>query len=107
MYPTMGAGVYFVVGTKIAGSNPGSGCSTPPYEVDINDAHTNPVIAAATINPDVNCAGAISGVGQIAINEATPLNYTYSWFTGDDTSGAPVLTVGGVNERSCPGIAAR
>ncbi len=95
-YPTMGADSYFVTGIKNAGATPGSGCSTPPFEVDIKDLHVDPIIAAATLNPDVNCAGG-AGAGKIAINEATPLNYTYLWFTGDDISGTPVLSVGGVN----------
>ena len=94
-YPTMGAGTYFVSGLKSA-VNPGSGCSTAPFRVDIKDVHVNPAIAAAVINPDINCAGG-PGVGRIFINEPTPLNFTYSWFTGNDITGTPVLTVGGAN----------
>lgn len=95
-FSTIGKGVYFVTATRVAGVSQGSGCISSPVRIDIDDLHVNPTIAAATINPDVNCAGG-AGAGTIQINEPTPMNFTYSWFTGDDTSGAPVLTTTGVN----------
>jgi len=94
-FATMGKGTYFVTVTKNA-LPPGSGCVSPPLRADVNDVHVNPLIAAATENPNVNCAGG-PGAGKITINEATPLNYTYSWFAGDAVTGTPVLTTGGVN----------
>lgn len=95
-YPTMGAGTYFVRGTKVAGANPGSGCSTAPFRVDIKDIHVDPVIPAATVNPDVFCAGG-AGAGSITLLASSPLNFTYSWFAGNDITGTPVTSVSGVN----------
>jgi hypothetical protein len=98
----LGAGTYYVTAKRNAVAPPvtaginGSGCVTAPSSITILDKHVNPTIAAATVNPDTNCAGG-SGVGSITINEPTPLNFTYSWFTGDDVSGTPVTTTAGVN----------
>ncbi len=88
-FAAMGKGTYFVVVTRNSGLQPGSGCVSPPLRVDINDVHVNPTIAAATLNANLNCTGA-AGTGQITINEATPANYAYSWFTGDNITGTPV-----------------
>ncbi len=96
-YPTMGAGTYFVTAQKLPGNNPGSGCITAPFKVDILDVHTDPTIAAETLNADLNCSGSVTGTGKITINEANPMSYTYNWFTGDDVTGSPVLSTGGTN----------
>ncbi|MBI1769517.1 MAG: gliding motility-associated C-terminal domain-containing protein [Bacteroidetes bacterium] len=93
-YPTMGASTYFVVATKNAGLTPGSGCSTAPFEVEIKDIHVDPIVAG-TPNSDVNCAGGL-GAGSIILSQpANPINFTYSWVSGDDiNTGAAVLTSG-------------
>ncbi|MBS1681223.1 MAG: gliding motility-associated C-terminal domain-containing protein [Bacteroidetes bacterium] len=92
-YATIGKGTYYVTATRSSSLPPGSGCTSPPLRADIKDVHVNPTIAASTINPDINCAGG-SGVGKITINEASPLNFTYLWFTGDNISGTPVAGSG-------------
>ncbi|MGC4023348.1 MAG: gliding motility-associated C-terminal domain-containing protein [Cyclobacteriaceae bacterium] len=95
-FPAIAKGTYYVTVTRLAGVQPGSGCTSSPLRKDINDVHVNPTIAAASINPDVYCIGG-PGSGNIKINESSPLNFTYTWYTGDNTSGTIVLTVGGTN----------
>ncbi len=98
----LGVGNYFVQGTRNAvvapavGGVSGSGCKTQILAFEIKDAHVNPLIAPETVISDTNCIGA-GGVGSIAITEASPLNFTFQWFAGNDNSGLPVLTTAGIN----------
>ncbi|HTH57763.1 MAG TPA: gliding motility-associated C-terminal domain-containing protein [Cyclobacteriaceae bacterium] len=96
---SLAAGLYYVTAKRNAVVSPlvpgvtGSGCVTAPAEFEVKDVHVDPTVAAAVINPDVNCAGG-SGAGKIALSEVSPLSYTFSWFSGDDISGAPVASTG-------------
>ena len=88
-YPTIGQGTYYVTATRTTGA-PGEGCISPPVSADIRDVHVDPTIANGTIDPNINCNGATAGTGSVTINEATPANYTYTWFEGDNTLGTPL-----------------
>lgn len=80
-YQTIGAGTYYVVGTKNAGNAPGSGCSTPPFRVDIDDLSVDPKLAF-TFEPNSSCDEMDpNGVVLATASERdnTTDNYTFSW----------------------------
>jgi hypothetical protein len=81
--PTIGAGSYFVKVKKIAGLNPGSGCESAPFRVDILDKHIDPtVVLSATANTacDTNFEGAIQVTVTNPGSAASP-DYNYTWTT--------------------------
>ena len=97
------SGSYYVQGERIPVPTPvlrgvsGSGCLTNIYRYEVIDIHIDPTIAAATINPEINCAGAATGGGQISIAQAVPANFTFNWYAGPNVVGAPFLTGIGAN----------
>jgi hypothetical protein len=67
-YPTIGAGTYFVVAERLAGLS-GSGCTSAPFRVDIQDVSVNPI---PSLQPFANssCTGAfLNGSITIRVNE--------------------------------------
>ncbi len=71
------------------------GCRSVPVPLEILKKTKDPVIAATALNANTNCAGA-AGSGSITVSAdaSSPNNYTFQWFTGIGTSGAPVAGTG-------------
>jgi hypothetical protein len=53
-YPTMGADTYYIVGIKNPGNVVSSGCTTPPFRVDVLDLHEDPRVQF-TFQPNSSC----------------------------------------------------
>ena len=81
---TIGAGSYFVKVIKRPGLNPGSGCESAPFRVDILDTSVDPT---ATLTPIAsNSACDANSDGSTRVNVTNPgsvaaVNYTYTWTT--------------------------
>ncbi|MTI24404.1 gliding motility-associated C-terminal domain-containing protein, partial [Fulvivirga kasyanovii] len=79
-YPSIEAGTYYVVATRLTGFSPGAGCSSPPARVDIFDVHVNPQIS---LEPFANTSCNTDFEGSITIDASTPsgpgvgATYTY------------------------------
>jgi hypothetical protein len=80
-YPTMGAGTYYVTGTRKSGLSPGAGCTTTPVRIDIKDLHTNPEISfASRANSACNPLKANGSVTATAKELDGSIGaYTYAW----------------------------
>ncbi|MFZ5973066.1 MAG: gliding motility-associated C-terminal domain-containing protein [Bacteroidota bacterium] len=103
---TIGAGEYFVVAKRIAGS-PGRDCESAPYKVDILDRRIFPV---ATLTPFANTScDPLFFEGEVAVNvtdasvnlpaplPGAPFNYSYEWLQSA-TAALPVGPVPGVHD---------
>lgn len=64
-------------------------CRSVPVTVELLQTITTPVFTAQPIMNNENCTGA-PGSGQITIDIANPLDYTFTWFEGTDIL-SPVL----------------
>lgn len=69
-----------------------SGCPSVPLIVEIKQNVTYPSILATQVDANTNCAGSTAnGTIQLDIDGPAPQNnYSYDWFAGSDTSGAPL-----------------
>jgi CHU_C Type IX secretion signal domain len=92
---TIGAGEYFVVAKRIAGS-PGRDCSSAPYKVDILDKRIFPI---ATLTPFANTScDPLFFEGEIRVNATdasvnlpaplpgAPFSYSYNWTSSASAS---------------------
>lgn len=104
-YPTMGSGLFYVIGKHKTGAGDliGQGCSTPPIQVNINDKHVNPTVTLAPFS-DTSCAGAAAFEGSIDVTvtdasvtvpPSTPYNYNYSWTSSGTTTPGPTAASSG------------
>jgi gliding motility-associated-like protein len=98
-FPTMGAGTYYVVATRRAGSGVATGCSTFPVRVDVDDVHKNPLIALRPFSNTSCLAGPGTGEGiiEIRVTDPTPLtynggaafSYSYDWSAASGITDSP------------------
>ena len=78
----MGAGIYFVTATKNPAIIPGSGCTTPPFRVEVKDNHIDPRIQfSSTSNSSCNTLlpnGTVTAdaAEQNGVNTDT---YSFAW----------------------------
>ena len=81
--PAIGADTYFVKVKKRAGLNPGSGCESAPFRVDILDKSVDPTVTLASL-PNTSCDTNFEGSLKVTVTSpgsaATP-NYNYVWTT--------------------------
>ncbi|MEJ7646085.1 MAG: gliding motility-associated C-terminal domain-containing protein [Chryseolinea sp.] len=80
-YPAIGKGTYYIIGTRIGGNSPGSGCATPPFRIDINDLSVDPDLtfsfeANSSCNV-MNPNGVVLAVS--AERDGTTDAYTFDW----------------------------
>jgi len=79
--PTIGADSYFVKVKKRPGFNPGSGCESAPFKVDIKDLSQDPQLQFS-FTPNSSCNTLLpNGVVLATASErdASIDNYTFSW----------------------------
>lgn len=71
------------------------GCRSVPKVVSILKATVDPVIVPSSINANENCVGA-AGTGSITVGVmgGVPADYTFAWFQGSGTGGAPIAGTG-------------
>ncbi|WP_375580075.1 gliding motility-associated C-terminal domain-containing protein [Marivirga tractuosa] len=73
-YANIGAGVYYVVATRDAATDPGSGCSSVGVRVEIPDAQVEPTLALSqTVN--TACDADPNSDATITVNMSTPSGY--------------------------------
>ncbi len=84
-YSAMGAGTYYVIATKVAApgtGSPGSGCATPPFRVDIEDLHIDPLVSIAH-QPNSSCSETNPNGVLLAMAEETDGTntdtYNFTW----------------------------
>ncbi|MDH5398174.1 MAG: gliding motility-associated C-terminal domain-containing protein, partial [Cyclobacteriaceae bacterium] len=81
-YATLGEGTYYVTTVKNSGNAPGSGCESPPFRINIQDKHLDP-IAQLTATPNIACVDSLSNGTVVAVvREAdgdTTDVYQYDW----------------------------
>ncbi|MEK6780593.1 MAG: gliding motility-associated C-terminal domain-containing protein [Bacteroidota bacterium] len=104
-YPTMGAGIFYVVATKNSGSVPGSGCATPPFRTDILDNHVDPRIQISS-TPNSSCNNLLpNGTITADASESSGVNidtYSFAWkLNGSALPG--VTTINNTSNRSVLG----
>ncbi|MEX1238676.1 MAG: hypothetical protein WEB30_03135, partial [Cyclobacteriaceae bacterium] len=111
-YPTMGAGTYYVVATRIAGATVpvvGLGCPTTPLRVDIENKRINPVITLSPFS-NTSCSTTIfEGEIEVDVTDASPgvfgpFDYTYAWpvVTSSTTPATPGNPYTGVSATDGP-----
>ncbi len=81
--PTLGAGVYYVVGRQVTGAGlSGAFCETEPLMVVIEDESVDPVVTLTAFS-NTSCDPALpEGVIEVDITDASgpgPFGYTYAW----------------------------
>lgn len=81
-YATIGAGTYYVVGTKNVGSGAGSGCATAPFRVDIKDLHQDPRVQF-TFQPNSSCdpinPNGVMVANALETNGVNTDTYSFAW----------------------------
>ncbi|WMN08030.1 gliding motility-associated C-terminal domain-containing protein [Marivirga arenosa] len=82
-YGSISAGVYYVVASRIAGNNPGSGCSSVPVRVEIPNEQVDPVLslsqtANTACDPDPNSDATLTVEMETPSPTAGILNSTYT-----------------------------
>ncbi len=100
--PTIGAGTYFVKVKKRAGLNPGSGCESAPFKIEILDKSRVPDISFTSIIPNSSCTPVNpNGFLQATASErAGPAGtYTFNW-TFNGGALPPVTLPGGASPSS-------
>lgn len=89
--PTIGADAYFVKVKKLPGFNPGSGCESAPFRVDLEDKSADPLVR---LTPISNSACDTNFEGKIQLDVTTPVGpggaseYTYRWSSNTATTPA-------------------
>lgn len=81
-YPTIGKGDYYVIATRAAGIQPGSGCKSAPLKVTINDLSVAPTVSfatAANTTCDNNFDGKITTTATDASGPGVGANYDFTW----------------------------
>ncbi len=81
--PTISAGSYFVSVKKRPGLNPGSGCESAPFRVDILDKSVDPTVTLTSLSNtscDTNFEGSVK-VEVTSAGSAPTLTYDYTWAT--------------------------
>lgn len=71
------------------------GCRSVPKVVSILKATVDPVIIPASIDANENCIGAAgTGAITVGVQGGVPADYTFAWFQGSGTGGAPIAGTG-------------
>ena len=85
-YPTMGAGSYYVMATRLTGLTPGAGCSTAPVRVNIDFLPNYPVINSIQAFANTSCElGTTEGRIELSVSTASGVGaesgstYSYTW----------------------------
>ena len=95
-YPTMGGDTYFVTATKNPSVLPGSGCTTPPFLVEIKDNHVDPrVLFTSTPNSSCNVLLPNGTITAAALEQsgANTDTYSFAWtLNGGALPGATTVT---------------
>ncbi|MEY4929279.1 MAG: hypothetical protein RI909_3, partial [Bacteroidota bacterium] len=94
--PSIGADSYFVKIKKRAGLNPGSGCESAPFKVDIKDKSKDPDVVITSIIPNSSCTllnpnGFLQASASERIGPAG--SYSFVWTFNGGT--LPLTTVQG------------
>ena len=97
-YATMGAGTYYIIGTKnLTTTSNGDGCTTPPFRVDIQDLHTDPQLSFSSVK-NSSC-DVLNGNGSVSVSaieaDLSVGAYTYSWSFNGTPFAEPTNTVSG------------
>ncbi len=90
--PAPAAGTYYVVAEHQA-----SGCTTVPFEVEINNVEVNPSVTL-TGNDDTSCDVAPNegnGSIQFTMTNTPTGQYSYQWYTGT-TNGSQLVATGSI-----------
>ncbi|MGE0773127.1 MAG: gliding motility-associated C-terminal domain-containing protein [Cyclobacteriaceae bacterium] len=98
-YPTIGQGTYYVVATRRPNTDPGSGCSSAPLRIELDDTSVDPVVA---LTPFSNTACDVNFEGRMQTSATTQAgtpgefaDYTYTWVvTSTTTPPSPPNAVG-------------
>lgn len=101
-YLTIGDDTYYVVATRRPNTDPGSGCSSAPVQVKIDDTSVDPVIA---LTPFFNTACDTGFEGRITTAASTQAgtpgefaSYAYNWISTSTTT--PVANPAAVGNES-------
>ena len=83
---TIGAGSYFVKVIKRPGLNPGSGCESAPFRVDILDVSIDPTVTLTPVASNTACDASSDGSIRVTVTNSgsgsvVALNYNYIWTT--------------------------
>ena len=101
-YVTMGGDIFFVTATKNPTILPGSGCTTPPFRIEVKNNHVDPrILLSSTSNSSCNVLlpnGTITADAseQSGANTDT---YAFAW-TLNGAALPPVTTLTNTNNRS-------
>ncbi len=97
--PTIGTDSYFVKVKKRSGLNPGSGCESAPFKVEILDKSKSPDIALTSIVLNSSCTpSSPNGFLQVTASERVAPIGTYSFiWTFNGGSLSPITTIGGIS----------
>jgi large repetitive protein len=81
---TIGAGSYFVKVIKRPGLNPGSGCESAPFRVDILDVSIDPTVTLTPVASNTACDASSDGSIRVTVTNpgsVAAVNYNYTWTT--------------------------
>jgi hypothetical protein len=86
--PTIGAGSYYVVATRKDNTDPGSGCSSAPHRIDIDDTSEDPTVVLTPFT-NTSCSTTIFEGGilvEVTDEGSLPTaTYTYTWDAANPT----------------------